>query len=60
VKEWRSNRTQFTVLDSRSVRTFDDSNLTAEGSVRAHPDHAVKDVERLGTPKETALVVFCA
>ena len=60
VKNWRAQGAPFVLLDSRSVRTFDDSDLAAEGAVRAHPDHAVKDVERLGIPKEATLVVFCA
>jgi hypothetical protein len=60
VKNWRAQGTPFVILDSRSVRTFDDSDATAEGAVRAHPDHAVKDVEKLGIPKEETLVVFCA
>ena len=60
VKNWRAQGVPFVLFDSRSVRTFDDSDLAPEGAVRAHPDHAVKDVEKLGIPKEAALVVFCA
>jgi hypothetical protein len=48
------------VVDARSDRTFNDSELLAQGAVRIAPDHAVLKVEKHHLPKSAVLAVFCA
>jgi sodium/hydrogen antiporter len=48
------------VVDARTDRTFNDSELELPGAVRLHPDHAALDAERLKLPFDTTLAVLCA
>ncbi|HEX6902316.1 MAG TPA: cation:proton antiporter [Thermoanaerobaculia bacterium] len=48
------------ILDARSHRSLENSDLTAEGAIRLDPDRTVKEAERLQLPKEAWLVAFCA
>lgn len=48
------------VLDVRTQRSWEDSELTAQGSVRVDPERPVQGAERLQLPKEAWLVAFCA
>src|SRR5207249_1824003 len=48
------------ILDARSERTYDDSDLQARGAVRIHPDSAVRDAAMFNLPKNAWLVAFCA
>lgn len=48
------------VVDSRSERTYDDSDESPANSVRVHPEHAVADARNFELPKENVLAVLCA
>jgi sodium/hydrogen antiporter len=48
------------VLDVRTQRSWEDSESTAQGSVRVDPERTVREAERLQLPKEAWLVAFCA
>jgi NhaP-type Na+/H+ or K+/H+ antiporter len=48
------------VVDARSDRTFNDSELLAQGAVRITPDRAVLEAERHNLPRNAVLAVFCA
>ncbi len=48
------------VLDVRTDRTYDSSDLQARGAVRIHPDSAARDAAKLSLPKDAWLVAFCA
>lgn len=63
IEEMPSLRTRgvpMIVLDARTERTFEESDLLAEGTVRLSPDNAVVNAERLKLPREAILAVFCA
>jgi NhaP-type Na+/H+ or K+/H+ antiporter len=49
-----------TVVDSRTERTFDESEEEAEGSVRVHPEQSVRDASALKLPRQNILAVLCA
>lgn len=49
-----------TVLDSRSERTFDESDEAPANNVRVHPEQSVADANVLRLPRENILVVLCA
>ena len=48
------------VVDARSQRTFDESELLAQGAVRIDPDRAVLEAEKKNLPRDAVLAVFCA
>jgi NhaP-type Na+/H+ or K+/H+ antiporter len=48
------------ILDVRSERSFEDSDLLAKGAIRIHPDEAVRKANELGLDKEAWLIAFCA
>lgn len=48
------------VLDVRTARSRDTSELMAPGTVRLDPERAVQEAERLSLSKEAWLVAFCA
>jgi sodium/hydrogen antiporter len=48
------------VVDARTDRTYNDSDLEIPGALRLHPDHAALDAERLKLPFDTVLAVLCA
>jgi rhodanese-related sulfurtransferase len=48
------------VLDVRSERNFEDSDLRAPGALRIPPDQAVRRLTELDVPRQTLLVAFCA
>ncbi len=48
------------VLDVRSERTFNDSDLLAADAVRIDPNRAVEDVKKRDIPKDAWIVAFCA
>ncbi|MCI0446116.1 cation:proton antiporter, partial [bacterium] len=48
------------VLDVRSDRSYQDSDLHAKGAIRIHPDEAVRRVSTLKLPKDAWLIAFCA
>lgn len=48
------------VVDARSHRTFNDSELLAKDAIRIAPDRAALESERHGLPRSAVLAVFCA
>lgn len=55
---WDTN-VPVTVLDVRSVRTFESSDHLAKDAIRIHPDFAVDQVRRMGLPRDAYLALFC-
>jgi NhaP-type Na+/H+ or K+/H+ antiporter len=48
------------ILDVRKTRSFEASDITAQGAVRIDPERAVAEAERLRLPREAWFVAFCA
>jgi len=48
------------VLDVRADRSFADSELVAQGTVRIPSDRAVQRLTELNVPRQTWLFAFCA
>jgi rhodanese-related sulfurtransferase len=51
---------QVILLDVRTERSRDTSDLEAEGSVRMPPENVVAQARELGLPKEAWLIAYCA
>jgi len=47
------------VLDARTERAYESSDLLAAGAIRLDPDQAVRRATALGLPKQAWLVAFC-
>lgn len=48
------------ILDVRTLRSLESSDLRAVGAVRVDPERPVQEAERLNLPREAWLVAFCA
>jgi sodium/hydrogen antiporter len=48
------------VVDARSDRTYNDSELLAPGTVRLSPDRASLEAKKRNLPRDRVLAVFCA
>lgn len=48
------------VLDVRTLRSMESSDLRAVGAVRVDPERPALDAERLHLPREAWLIAFCA
>jgi rhodanese-related sulfurtransferase len=48
------------IVDSRTERTYADSNETIPDAIRLSPDEAVRAATQLKVPKDRALAVLCA
>jgi NhaP-type Na+/H+ or K+/H+ antiporter len=48
------------VLDVRTLRSLESSDLRAVGAVRVDPEQPAQEAERLKLPKEAWLIAFCA
>jgi sodium/hydrogen antiporter len=48
------------VLDVRSDRSYQTSDLHAKGAIRVHPDEAVRRARELNLDKDAWLIAFCA
>ena len=48
------------VLDVRSDRSYQTSDLHAKGAIRVHPDDAVRRARELNLDKDAWLIAFCA
>jgi len=48
------------ILDVRSDRNFESSDLQAQGALRVSPDQAVQRLMELQVPRRTWLIAFCA
>jgi NhaP-type Na+/H+ or K+/H+ antiporter len=60
VLELQKNGQNIIILDVRSERSFDDSDLLAKGAIRIHPDETVRKANELRLDKEAWLIAFCA
>jgi sodium/hydrogen antiporter len=49
-----------TILDSRTERSIEESDLQARGAVRMPPDHVAERARELGLEREAWLIVYCA
>lgn len=49
-----------TILDVRTERSLEGSDLQVRGAVRIPPDHVVERVRELEMPKEAWLIAYCA
>lgn len=48
------------ILDARSRRSIEGSDITTRDSIRLDPERTVKEAERLQLPREAWLVAYCA
>src|SRR5262249_48765855 len=48
------------ILDARSIRTYDDSDMQAKGAIRLFPEQPAREAARLKLPKDAWIVAFCA
>ena len=60
MRRLQQSGTPILVLDVRSERNFESSELQAQGALRVLPDHAVRRLIELRVPRRTWLVAFCA
>ncbi len=51
---------QVIIIDSRTERSRDTSDLQSKGSVRVVPENVVLQARKLNLPKEAWLIVYCA
>jgi hypothetical protein len=49
-----------TILDVRTERSYEDSDLQAKGAARMPPDHVAERARELGLKQEAWLVAYCA
>lgn len=56
----RSEGQPVVVVDSRTLRSLEESGRLATGAVRVDPERPVREAERLQLPRDSWLVVFCA
>jgi sodium/hydrogen antiporter len=47
------------ILDVRKERTLEQSDSTAKGAIRIHPDFAVREAKERGLPRDSWLIAFC-
>lgn len=55
---WQSGE-QVVVVDVRTERTYNDSDARAVGSIRLHPEQAVRQAAAKKLPKEAWVVAYC-
>jgi cell volume regulation protein A len=56
---WRAEE-PVTILDTRTGRSIEESDLQAKGAVRMPPDHVVERARELGLERDAWLVAYCA
>ena len=56
---WKANE-QVTILDVRTERSIEDSNMQAKDAVRMSPDHVAERAKELGLKQDAWLVAYCA
>ncbi|MBA3439027.1 MAG: cation:proton antiporter [Pyrinomonadaceae bacterium] len=56
---WQANE-PVTMLDVRTERSLEGSELQAQGGVRMPPDHTAERAKELGLAKEAWLIAYCA
>src|SRR2546427_12790982 len=56
MRRLQQSGTPILVLDVRSERNFESSELQAQGALRVLPDHAVRRLIELRVPRRTCLV----
>ncbi len=60
IRELQRHSSQLIIVDARSERTYNESSETIPGSIRLHPDDAVRAAARSHLPTEAVLAVVCA
>ena len=55
---WQSGR-PVVVLDVRTERTYEESDLLAKGALRLSPDRALEQARRHGLPRDAWIAAFC-
>jgi sodium/hydrogen antiporter len=60
LRELQQSGAPILILDVRSDRNFETSQLQAQGALRISPDQAVQRVAELKIPRQTWLIAFCA
>jgi hypothetical protein len=60
LQQWWRSGVPVVVLDARTDRTYNDSDQTAQNSLRLHPDWTTSEASKLKIPKEALIAVFCA
>jgi NhaP-type Na+/H+ or K+/H+ antiporter len=60
MKELAQAQEPLIVLDVRAQRSYEISDLEAEGAIRISPEFPVKDAIQLNLPKNAWLIAFCA
>jgi NhaP-type Na+/H+ or K+/H+ antiporter len=60
VEALRRQSAPVVIVDARSERTYNESSETIPGSVRLHPDQAVRAAAASALPRDAVLAVFCA
>jgi NhaP-type Na+/H+ or K+/H+ antiporter len=58
-EKWAEDRDTVILVDARSTRSYDSSQLELPNAVRVSPDHAVRDARALNLPKDRLLALFC-
>jgi NhaP-type Na+/H+ or K+/H+ antiporter len=59
LKELRTRGEQVHILDVRTEGTYHADGRIAEGAMRVNPNHTVKEVLRLGLPRDAWLALYC-
>jgi len=60
LSELQKSGEQVFILDVRTERSIEDSELQARGAIRLPPEHVVIEAQELGLPKNAWLIAYCA
>jgi hypothetical protein len=60
VEALRRQSAPVVIVDARSERTYNESSESIPGSVRLHPDQAVRAATASPLPRDAVLAVLCA
>ena len=60
VRHLKDEGTQVILLDARTERTFEGSDLQARGAIRLIPDRVEIQARTLGLPHDAWLIAYCA
>jgi len=59
VRQLWQQKANVILLDVRTMRSYDSSEVQAAGSIRLSPDEAVNQAKERGLPYDTWLVAYC-
>jgi NhaP-type Na+/H+ or K+/H+ antiporter len=60
LRELQKSGDQVFLLDVRTERSIEDSELQARGAIRLPPEHVAIEAKELGLPKNAWLIAYCA